>query len=374
MFWALISWQSILAGVITALAISIIMAVLGVALGFTVIKPSADKPLSGLGTAFGVWSVLSVLFAMAAGGFVSGLFSGVSGREHGFMVWATVLLAATLFSGLAIGTAVRSVGSAVRSVGSGVGSIASGVASGVGTVAHSVGGGVSNLAHNAYDHVKDSLRDNFDLDFEHLDPDKMNQEVASVLRDTGIDTLQPEYLKDQIQAAKGELKNAVHNLRLNTDGYDEIVTKFLNDQKARLANITQSVDRDAAVTAVMNHRHVARAEAEQEVDNALKVYHKAVDKTENAITQAQQQYQQTRDRLSEMADHARVRADEMASTAAKSALTAAVALILGAVVCVYAGMYGTRYTDRELAREAAMINAAQRIEIPLSQADVVRVR
>lgn len=349
------------------------MAVLGVALGFTVIKPSSDRPLSGLGTAFGVWSALSVLFSMAAGGFVAGLFSGVSGREHGFMVWATVLLAATLFSGLAIGTAVRSVGSAVRTVGSGVGSLASTVASGVGSVAQNVGGGVSSLAHNAYDHVKDTLRDNFDLDFDHLDPDKMNQEVASVLRDTGIDTLQPEYLKDQIQAAKGELKQAVHHLRLNSDGYDEVINKFLTDQKARLDNITKSVDRDAAVSAVMNHRKVTREEAAQEVDNALKVYHKAVDKTQNAITQAQQQYQATRQHLQDMADHARVRADEMASTAAKSALAAAVALILGAVVCVYAGMYGTRYTDRELARETAMIEASRRIEIPLSQADRIRV-
>ncbi|MCD8140080.1 MAG: hypothetical protein LUE17_09950 [Planctomycetaceae bacterium] len=124
MFWALISWQSILAGVITALAISIIMAVLGVALGFTVIKPTSNKPFSGLGTAFGIWSAISVLLSLGAGGFVAGMFSGISGREHGFMVWASALIVATLFSSLAFGSAVRGVNSAMKTVGAGMGSLA----------------------------------------------------------------------------------------------------------------------------------------------------------------------------------------------------------------------------------------------------------
>ncbi|MCD8349052.1 MAG: hypothetical protein LUC93_00385 [Planctomycetaceae bacterium] len=375
MFWALISWQSILAGVITALAISIIMAVLGVALGFTVIKPTSHKPFSGLGTAFGIWSAISVLLSLAAGGFVAGMFSGISGREHGFMVWASALIVAALFSSLAFGSAVRGVNSAMKTVGAGmgslahgVGSIAHGVASGVGSVAHSVGPGMSNMAHDAYDHAKASLGERFDIDFDHIDPEKMNNDVKAVLRDTGIETLQPEYLKDQMQAAKAELREAVHHIRLDTDNYDQIINKFLTDQKARLETITSAVDHDAAVAAVAKHRGVSQEEAAKEVDNALKVYHKAVNKTEQAVARAQRQYQATREHIQRMSEKARLRANEMASTAAKSALAAAVALILGAVICVYAGMYGTRFSTRD----AVIIEANRGITLPLSRADTIR--
>lgn len=169
MSWGLISWQSIIAGVITTLAISIVLAVLGVALGFTVVKPKSDHPLSGLGLSFGIWSVVSVIVSLAAGGFVAGHLSGINGTEHGFLVWATVLIAGTLFGGLAIGSAVRVMGSAVRGIGSGAASIAS-----------SAGESVSHLATSAYDHLKESVA----VDFDASD---VSDEVRSVLKDTGVE-------------------------------------------------------------------------------------------------------------------------------------------------------------------------------------------
>ncbi len=123
MSWAFISWQSIIAGAVTALAVSIVMGILGVALGFTVVKPSKDEPTSGLGVAFGVWGVISVIVSLAAGGYVAGVFAGTAGAVHGFMVWATVLLAGLFVGGAAISGAVRTIGSAVKTVGSGAASV-----------------------------------------------------------------------------------------------------------------------------------------------------------------------------------------------------------------------------------------------------------
>ena len=80
------SWRYVFAGVVAALAVSIIMAVLGVALGFTVIEPMSNDPFDGLGMAFGFWSILSVILSLAAGGFVAGRFAGERGCEHGLMV------------------------------------------------------------------------------------------------------------------------------------------------------------------------------------------------------------------------------------------------------------------------------------------------
>ena len=343
MSWSTISWRSIIAGVVTTLAVSIIMALLGVALGFTVINPMSDSPLSGLGTAFGVWSILSVLVSLAAGGYVAGMFSGIRGAEHGFMTWATVLLVGTIFSGLAIGGAVKTVGS-----------VAAGVGSGVATVATGVGQGVSSLAAGAIN----GIQENVDLDF---NADEIRGDVVAVLRDTGVQTLQPEYLRQQMAGARSDLRNALTELRLDSDNYDGIMTAFLDKQKARLDNITQNVDRETAVTTLMNNRNMSRAEAEETVDNALSVYNTAVAKAQDALTEAGRQVDDAKAHLAILADRAKISANEMASTAAKSAVAAAVALLLGAVVCCFAGIFGSRHFPRD----TILIEEQRDIEIPI---------
>lgn len=344
----MISWQSIIAGTIAALAISIVLGVLGVALGFTVIKPTSDEPTSGLGVAFGVWGVISVILSLAVGGYVAGMFSGVRGVEHGFMVWATVLIAATLFSGLAVGSAVKTVGAAVRSIGNSAASVAS-----------SVGHSVSGIASSAVDHVHHSLQNSVNLDF---DSGELKGEVGSVLRDTNVPTLQPEYLKSQMQEVKDDLKESIHQFRLNSENYDQIAASFLDKQKGRLENITKDVDKNAAVNAVMSKRNIARAEAEKEVDNAINVYNKAVAQAESAIMDVQKEFNDAKLHIKQMADQARVKADRMASTAAKSALAAAVALILGAVICCYAAFYGNAKTDWNT---AFIMQERRMIEVPV---------
>lgn len=349
MSWMLFSWQSVIAGVVTTLAVSIIMAVLGVALGFTVVKPTSDHPLSGLGSAFGIWSVISVVVSLAAGGLVAGLFSGIRGWEHGFMVWATVLLAATLFSGVAVGGAVRMVGSMVRSVGSGAASVAT-----------SVGGGAANLASSAVDHIKSSV----DL---HFDPHDLGDEIESVMRDSGVETLQPEFLKDQMREAKSDLRASLHQLRLNTDNYEQVINDFLGRQKDRLGRITANVDKDAAVTAVMNHRGIPRDEAEKMVDNALRVYDRAVDKAKDSLTEAEEQFVEAKEQFKETVYNARVKAEQFSSMAAKSALAAGLALIIGAVISCYAGWFGAGLAVRDT--DSVIVEARRSVTVPMDRND-----
>lgn len=332
MSWAFISWQSIIAGAVTALAVSIVMGILGVALGFTVVKPSKDEPTSGLGVAFGVWGVISVIVSLAAGGYVSGVFAGTAGAVHGFMVWATVLLAGLFVGGAAIGGAVRTIGSAVKTVGSGAASVVS-------TVGQSVGHGVSSLASSAVDHIQKSVN----LDFE---PGDIGDKVASVLRDTGVDTLQPDYLRGQIRELKQDIKSSLYKLRLDSDTYNKVMDEFLGKEKNRLSKITDSLDKDAAVTALMNKRGISRDEAQQEFDNALKVYNRTIQKAQDTVADAQNYVNETVQHMQDATQRARLRADDMARTAAKSALAAALALLIGAVICVYAGRYGDKHSER----------------------------
>lgn len=323
------SWRGVIAGVVTALAVSVVMALLGVALGFVVVDPMSNDPLAGLGLTFGIWSVVSILLSLAAGGYVAGRIAPARGAEHGFMVWATVLVVGTLFSGLAVGTAVKSVGA-----------VAGGVGSGVIQAAGSIGGGVADLAGNAID----AVHDNVYLDYE---PSEIRDNVAAVLRDTGIPTLQPEYLRDQMREARSDFRTALNQISMNTDDFDQAIGTFLDRQKTRIDDLASTVDRDAAVTALASRRNISRSEAEGAVDGALVVYRRASEQAQNALSEARLQFEEARAHLAALAHQARVEADAFASAVARSAVLAALAIIIGAVVSSLTGLYGNRqYSHR----------------------------
>ena len=63
-----VSWKSIFAGALTAVAIGIVLALLGVALGFTVVDPLDASPFSGVGLTFGIWTLISGVVSLVAGG------------------------------------------------------------------------------------------------------------------------------------------------------------------------------------------------------------------------------------------------------------------------------------------------------------------
>ena len=345
MSWEMISWRCIFAGVVAALAVSIILATLGVALGFTVVDPTSNSPFSGLGTTVGIWSVVSIVVSLAVGGFVAGLFSGVRGPEHGFMVWSTVLIAATLFGGVALGSAVRSVGSMIWGVGSGAATVAAGI-----------GQGAGNLAASAVDGLRDGVNLN-------VDTDEIRGEVASVLRDTGVEELQPEYLANQMREARGDLRGALGRMAVDGATFSQAGDEFIEKQKQRAENITREVDRDSAVAALMRNRDMSRQDAEQAVDGALAVYARAADGAKRALAEAEDRIVDARNHVQSMIAQARVKADEFASAAARSALFAAVALVLGAVICCYAGLYGSRLTGRH----SILIEERRGVEIPITR-------
>lgn len=327
------SWSGIIAGGVTAIALSVLLAILGVALGFTVIKPKSEDPVSGLGTAFSVWSFISVIVCMAGGGFIAGLFSGQKGIEHGFMVWAIVVLAGTAFSTVAVGMAVRTIGHALKSAGAGAAEVASAVGKGA------VNAGSAAIAE---------LKENVDL---KLDGGKLHENVAAVLRDTGVETLQPEYLQGQMREARSDLRKAVRRLSLAPSSYEQVIEDFLQTEKKRLESLSESIDKDAAVKALSTSRNIPEDEARTMVDNALEVYHQAVCKAREALAEAKAQAADAREYLKELAEEAREKADKMASAAAKAALAAALALVVAAFICMAAGVWGTRYSTNWYAVE-----------------------
>jgi hypothetical protein len=123
-----ISWGSVLAGAVVAVALGVMLNVLGVAIGLSTIDPAVpgETPAaSTLGSAGGIWVLVTNLLALGAGGWVaarlSGTADGTDGALHGLSVWAVgLLLSAVLVGNLVSGTTSTVVSGASSALGTAV--------------------------------------------------------------------------------------------------------------------------------------------------------------------------------------------------------------------------------------------------------------
>lgn len=103
-----LSWRSILAGVVSGLAIWVMLYTLGVAIGMTAIDPSAPNTLQTTGWFGGIWTLVAPIVALFIGGLVAGRGAGAvtrgEGALHGLVTWGlTILIGAWFVSNVVAG-------------------------------------------------------------------------------------------------------------------------------------------------------------------------------------------------------------------------------------------------------------------------------
>jgi hypothetical protein len=134
-----ISWGAVFAGGVVAVAVGVMLNVLGLAVGATTIDPMApgETPsASTFGIAGGIWLLVANLIGLAVGGYVAARLSGTAddtdGVLHGLSVWAIGFLISVVLLGNAAAGAVggisRMVGGAAQGLGQGAGEAISAVA------------------------------------------------------------------------------------------------------------------------------------------------------------------------------------------------------------------------------------------------------
>lgn len=225
------SWGAVIAGVITALAVHLLMSLLGVAIGASTIDPlHGESPeASTIGIGAGIWWIISALIAVFSGGWVAGRLAGVPVRTdgvlHGFLTWGltTLLLFFILTTTLSslLGGAFGLVGSAL----SGTARTAADIADERGLP----GGG--NIA-------------------------AIEQQLQSMI--TRIPGVDPGAVQQLGQAAEDE----------NVRG---IVRKII---AAGPDGLTPA-DREQAITALMQHAQMSRPQAEQQLASLEQTYRDA---------------------------------------------------------------------------------------------------
>ena len=134
-----VSWGAIFAGVVLAVAVQLLLGILGTGIGLSMVDPveGTTPGATGFGIGAGLYWLVTTVIALGAGGYAAARLSGVSERfdalVHGLVVWGVTLILTlyllTSAVGGIIGGAFRTVGAVASAAGSTVGAAAPRVAS-----------------------------------------------------------------------------------------------------------------------------------------------------------------------------------------------------------------------------------------------------
>ena len=310
-----ISWASIFAGVIAVLAISLLLSLLGAALGFALLDPQSSTDIgNGSGTAVSIWTIISLLVSLAIGGFIAGRLATTDGYIHGFLVWALSLLVGVIFGAMTINSAARLTGNAISSVTTAASGVVSGAAQG--------GAGLVNMGVQA---------------FEELVPvpelKNSDRNIEQALQKTGIPELQPEFLKSQLEWSKEQIKASAKDLVLNPNDSDRIIQDLSTTLKNRAQNITDSINREEVSAALAKNSNLTPSEADQAVNNFI-------EQQNQFFTNLEANVQKAKVRYAEVKEEAKAQAAAATNAAAKAALWSFIGLFIGLIVTVFAGKFG----------------------------------
>lgn len=313
------SWGAIIAGTVTVIAVTLLLSLLTAAMGLSTVDAKSSDPLSGVGTAFGVSSAITLLLSLAAGGFVAGRLAGRTGYTHGFLTWAVSLILAVLFGIMTISGAVRMTASTAGAVASGAGSVLSASGSAVASVAGSI---------------------NADLVGE-IDFEKIRNDLKSTLQDTDIEALQPNRLETTLNSAREDLAYAARKLAFNPGQLPEISDELADRLNTHIDSLTSDIDRNDAVKALVENGF-SQSEAEAAVDKSIRTLEEAQATISNRIDRANKMIEDGRQYLEDAEREVREQADAAAKAASRAAVWGFIAALIGALAASFAGLVGAR--------------------------------
>ena len=300
-----ISWSAVFAGVICALIVHILLALLGTAIGATTIDPMDEQnPLQHIGTGALVWTAVDMLIAMAAGSYIAGRLAQREGALHGLLMFGL----STVFTiYLAISLASSVLGGAVNIVGSGF---------------QALGSGISAAAPSVTQMAKDKLQEN------NINLDDLQNQLETTLRQTGKPELQPENLKQDANNEAQNAENQASNTANHPQTADTDLANWVRSVMNRHSDTLQAADRDA----LKNIIKARTGKSDQEVDQI-------VAQTEQSYQQAVQKYQELKQQAEQKAREA---AQQAAAATAKASWYAFFMLIIEAILAGVMGMVGRR--------------------------------
>lgn len=321
-----ISWGAIIAGVVTFIAMLLTFSLVGTAIGFGTVSPASNDPLDGVGTGLLIWTIVAFVLALAAAGFIAGVTSRRMGFIHGFLTWATSVIALlVVLSFLTV--------SAFSAIGSTLGSVFSVAGQGVETVAS----GTGDLISKGFNEVVGEVGE--------VDTQELQDQTAEILEDTDIPELQPNYLEDQLQEASTEIADAGKEIAINPDDAEKIIQQTVESLQERADTIANAADREAIANAVNENTDLTEAEAEEATDNIYNGLQTASEETQQMLNEASERINQAQEEVEQTIEEARIKAEEAADATAKASIWGFIALVLGMILTSILGLLGSNFVS-----------------------------
>ncbi|MDI2113118.1 TIGR04086 family membrane protein [Commensalibacter nepenthis] len=323
-----ISWGSIIAGVFAVIAVYFALMMLSAG----IISPQTSDTASHIGTSFLIWTVIATLLSLALGAFIAGRLAGNDGIIHGFLVWATSLVISAILSSVIIGGVIQTVGTVIGSTVSATGSMISGAAS-------AAGSGIGKTA-DLGQKIFEQMDINTNIDTNNLD--NVDEKIKSVLKKSNIPTLQPSYLKQQLNDAKNELTQTIRDISFNPNQADTLIAQLVEKLKKRAETITKPIDREQIEKIIADNSELNNKEVHQAINNYITAYNNAVNEVNQRINSLEGSLQHAKQTYISLKNEAKAKADQAAKTMSSMALWGFVSLLIGAIVSSIFGLWGTR--------------------------------
>ncbi len=302
-----ISWPAVLGGVVVALAVQLLLSLLGLGIGASTIDPlQQQNPMSGLGTGTGIWFAVTTIISLYGGGWVAGRLAGMNRRLesslHGVLTWAFTALIAFYFINSLLSSAL------------------SGMAGMVKSGASAVSQGVAKVAPDLGEFAQEQFRQN------GINLGTIKNEAVTLLRQTNNPDLQPEKLQQQAGAAVTDAGKTAQNAAQNPVASETDVSALIDRIFSRGEATLNQVDRDSLINVLVARSNMTREQAGQ-----------TVDRWQSAAVVAKQQFEKAKAATEQKA---REIGDATAKNISRAALLSFFALVLGAIAATFGGIHG----------------------------------
>lgn len=301
-----VSWGAIFAGALIAVALQLLLNLLGLGIGLATLEPGGDAPGEGLAWGTIIWWALSGFAALFVGGAVAARLAGapshVDGALHGVTVWA-------VSTALAIFLVASSFGALINTtlgwVGSGIGAVGSATAANLPTVV-------------------DEIQQRVDIDRDTWT--EVQAELEEVLRQTGKDELQPGNIEARAERIAERATDGAATAARRPGAADGELRAAVRKATSFGQELVDAADEEAAVNLLAARTDMTRDEAAATVDRW------------------QAQFDDAQERVEVWAEQARRATanvvDEAGDAAAAAAFGAFFLLLIGASAAAIGGATG----------------------------------
>ncbi|WP_440978960.1 hypothetical protein ACQHGV_00040 [Sphingomonas pseudosanguinis] len=230
------SWSAIFAGVVIAVAVQLVLGILGTGIGLSMVDPTdgSTPGAAGFGIGAGIYWLITTVIALGAGGYVAARMSGVTERfdalVHGLVVWGVTLILTLYLLTSAVGGII---GGAFRTVGTVAGAAGSTVGAAAPKVAQVAGVDEGDVRQEAAKYLSDTPTDPA-----QMTPEQAQKEIAKQLPAMargGTDGVRAEARVVDIVAAQRKISREQAQAQVSQAKADFIRTKNETVQAAKTA-------------------------------------------------------------------------------------------------------------------------------------------